>query len=44
MRNITDALKTTFQVASSYIQLLPATGGAQEELTNVDDTEWDDTR
>lgn len=44
MRTFTETLKTILQVASGYIQLLPATEGAQEELTNVDDTERDDTR
>jgi hypothetical protein len=44
MRAFTEALKIILQVASGYIQLLPATEGAQEELTNIDDTERDDTR
>jgi len=44
MKNITEEIKTILQATSSYLQLLPATGGAQEELTNVDDTELDDTR
>lgn len=44
MREFTETLKTILQAASGYIQLLPATDGAQEELTNIDDTERDDTR
>ena len=44
MREFTQTLETILKAASGHIQLLPATGGAQEELTNTDDTERDDTR
>lgn len=44
MREFTDTLKLILQAASGFIQLLPASNGAQEELTNIDDTERDDTR
>jgi len=44
LRELTDTLETILKAASGHIHLLPATGGAQEELTNTDDTERDDTR
>lgn len=44
MREFTETLKTILQAASGFIQLLPAANGAQEELTNIDDTERDDAR
>lgn len=44
MRLFTETLKKILAVASGHIQLLPATGGAIEDLTNVDDTERDDSK
>ena len=43
MREFTETLETILKTASGHIQLLPATGGAQEELTNTNYTERDDT-
>ena len=44
MREFSKTLETILSAASGFINLLPATEGAQEELTNADDTERDDTR
>lgn len=44
MRLFTETLKKILAAAAGHIQLLPATGGAVEELTNIDDTERDDTK
>jgi len=44
VRVFIETLRTILQTAAGHIHLLPATEGAQEELTNVDDTERDDTR
>ena len=44
MKQFTETLKKILAVAAGHIQLLPATGGAVEELTNADDTESDDTK
>lgn len=38
MREFTETLETILKEALGYIQLLLATGGTREELTNTDDT------
>ncbi|MCH8011982.1 MAG: hypothetical protein IIA61_08560 [Candidatus Marinimicrobia bacterium] len=44
MREFTETLETILKAALGYIQLLSATCGLQEKLTNTEDTEWDDSR
>ncbi|MCK4403537.1 MAG: hypothetical protein KAW02_00475 [candidate division Zixibacteria bacterium] len=44
MREFTKTLERILTAAAGHLELLPATGGAVEEMTNTDDTERDDTR
>ena len=44
MREFTASLEAILTAAAGFIDLLPATGGAIEEMTFTDETERDDTR
>ncbi|MFX0204070.1 MAG: hypothetical protein ACFFCW_48855, partial [Candidatus Hodarchaeota archaeon] len=44
MRKFTETLEKILSAAAGYLELLPATGGAVEEMTSADDTERDDTK
>lgn len=44
MREFTETLEKILSAAAGHLELLPATGGAVEEMTNTDDTERDDTK
>jgi hypothetical protein len=44
LREFTETLEKILSAAAGHLELLPATGGAIEEMTNTDDTERDDTK
>lgn len=44
MREFADTLERILSAAAGHLELLPATGGAVEEMTNIDETERDDIR
>lgn len=44
MREFTATLERILSAAAGYLELLPATGGAVEKMTNIDETERDDTK
>lgn len=44
MRELTDTLKSIMSVVSNQLELLPASEGAVEEMTYVDEEERDDTK
>lgn len=44
MREFTDTLEKILSAAAGYIELLPASGGAIEEMTFTDETEQEDTK
>lgn len=44
MREFTDTLERILSAAAGFIELLPASGGALEEMTYIDETEREDTK
>lgn len=44
MKELIKSLEKILLVAAGHIELLPATGGAIEEMTNIDETEREDTK
>jgi len=42
MREFTQTLRSTMSVVSNQLELVPASEGAIEQMTYIDEEEWDD--